>query len=229
MRVIPCNLKRQNFASVFKDLGGCGGDEALDIAAALDLVLTAGDAGNGFRVGKVFFGEDAGSEGVGVVGVENGDGTLQDDCAVVEVLVDEVDGAAGDFHPVVEGLLLGVESGECGQERGMDIQDSVGEGGDKAGREQAHVTGEDDEVDVVFAKAGDQIGVVVGAGAAFGDVEGYREVEIFCCGKAWGIGDVRNYYRDFDVIELTGADSIGDGEEVGSAAGEEYANAKRRL
>ena len=88
----------------------------LNVAAAADLVLAAGDAGDGFGVGDVLFDEDAVGEGVCVVGVENRDGALEDDGAVVEVFVDEVDGAAGDFHAVVECLLLGVESRESGQQ-----------------------------------------------------------------------------------------------------------------
>ena len=58
------------------------------IAAAKDFVLSTDDSGDRLGVGDVFFGEDAGSEGVGVVGVEDGDGALEDDYAVVEVLVD---------------------------------------------------------------------------------------------------------------------------------------------
>ena len=49
-----------------------------------------------------------------------GTALLQDDGAVVEVLVDEVHGASGDLYAVFEGLLLGVESGERGQQRGVD-------------------------------------------------------------------------------------------------------------
>lgn len=85
-------------------------------AAALDLVAAGSDAGDGFRVSDVFFGEDAIGEGVGIVCGEDGDGALEDDDAVVEVLVDEVDGAAGELNAVVEGLGLGVEAGEGGQQ-----------------------------------------------------------------------------------------------------------------
>ena len=72
----------------------------------------------------------------------------------------------------------------------MDVEDAVGEGCDKARREQAHVAGEADEVDVVFAQAGDEVGVVVGAGAAFGDVDGGGKVEVASGLDAGGVGDV---------------------------------------
>jgi len=74
----------------------------------------------------VLFGEDAFGEGVGVVGFENSNRSLENDSAVVEVLVDEVDGAAGDLYAVIECLLLGVEAGEGRQQRGMDVEDAVG-------------------------------------------------------------------------------------------------------
>ena len=176
----------------------------------------------------MLFDEDALGEGVGVVRIEDGDCALEDDGAVIEALVDEVDGAAGDFDSVIERLLLGVETGERGQQRRMDIEDAVGEGGDEAGREQAHVTGEADEVDVVSADAGNQVGVVLGAGAAFGDEDGRGEVEVAGGGDAWGFGGVGEDDGDFDVEEAAFADRAGDGEEVGAAAGEEDAEAQGR-
>ncbi len=86
------------------------------IAATLNLILTAGDAGNGLGVGDVLFDEDADGEGAGVVRLQNRDGALEDDGSVVQVLIDEMDRAAGDLYAVVEGLLLRVEAGECGQQ-----------------------------------------------------------------------------------------------------------------
>jgi len=196
-----------------------------DVAAAADFVLPADDACNGLGVGDVLFGEDALGKGVGVVGVENGDGALEDDDAVVEVFVDEVHGAAGDFDAVVEGLLLGVEAGEGGQERWVDVEDAIWEGGDECGREQAHVAGEADEVDGMLAEACDQVGVVGFARAAFGDESGGGKAEVAGCGEAGSIGDVGDDDGDFDAGEAAGADGVRDGEEVGTAAGEEDAEA----
>ena len=107
-------------------------------------------------------------ERVRVIAGENGNGLLQDDDAVVELLVDKVHGASGDLDAVVEGLLLRVEPGKGGQQRGVDVQDAVGEGLDELRREQAHVSGEADEVDVVLAQAGDDFRIVLGALAAAG-------------------------------------------------------------
>ena len=56
--------------------------------------------------------EDAGRECGGIIVVAQRDCPLDDDRAGVEVLVDEVDGAAGDAHAVIDRLLLSVDPGE---------------------------------------------------------------------------------------------------------------------
>jgi hypothetical protein len=58
---------------------------------------------------------------------------LQNDHAVVHGLIDEMDAAARDFGAIVEGLLLRVEAGKRGQQRGMDVQNAVGKAAMKAG------------------------------------------------------------------------------------------------
>jgi hypothetical protein len=192
---------------------------ARSVAAALDLVLAAGDAGDGLRVGDVLLGEDAAGEGVGVVCGQNRDGALEDDDAVVEVLVDEMDGTAGDGYAVVEGLLLGVEAGKGGEQGGVDVEDAVGKGVDEFGREQAHVAGETNEIDIGGAKVGEHVAVVIGARAASGDADLGGQAEVASGLDAGGVSDVGEDERDFGVGELAGADVAGDGEEVGAAAG----------
>ena len=199
-----------------------------DVAAAPDFVVSADHAGDGFGVSDVLFGENAGGEGVGVVGFEYGDGTLQNDCAVVQVLIDKMDGATGYFYAVFEGLSLCFEAGKGGKQRGVDVEDAVGEGGDEGGREEAHVAGEDDEVDVVLAEGGEHVGVVVGAGAAFGGAELGGQAQGLGGGEAGGAGDVGEDEGDFYVGEPAFADGLMNGEEVGAAAGEEDAETERR-
>ena len=109
---------------------------------------------------------------------------------MVELLVDEVDGAAGEGDAVVEGLLLGVKAGEGGQERGVDVEDAVGEGGDKGGRDEAQVAGEADEIDGVGAEVGEELGVVLGAFAAEGGDGGGGVVEFAGTVEAGGVGKI---------------------------------------
>ena len=70
----------------------------------------------------MFLFQDALGKGVLVVGVENRDGGLQDDGAGVEIFVDEVDGAAGEFDAVVEGLFLRFRPGKEGRSEGWMLR-----------------------------------------------------------------------------------------------------------
>ena len=162
-------------------------------------VLAAKDLGDGFGVGFVFLDEDSGGEGVGGVRVKDGDGALQDDDTVVDVLVDEVDGASGDFGSEGERLGLGVETWEAGEQAGVDVEDAIGEGGDEGRRDEAHVAGEADEVDVGLAEAGDELFVAgFGRPASDGDVVGF-EAEVAGGLKAGGVGFVGEDDGDFGV------------------------------
>ena len=113
-------------------------------AAAGDFVVPFQDDFYGLGVDAMLLFQDALGKGVLVVGVENRDGGLENDGAGVEIFVDEVDGAAGKFYAVFEGLLLRFEAGEGWEKRGMDIQDALGKAGYEIRREEAHVAGEAD-------------------------------------------------------------------------------------
>jgi len=195
------------------------------VAPAANLVIASEDPGDGFGVGDVLFGEDAAAEGVGVVGVKDGDGALEDDGSVVELVVDEMDRAAGHFDSVVEGLLLGFEAGEGGQQRGMNVEDAVAVSSDKFRREQAQVAGQADEVDLVLAQAGEEVAVVIGARAALGDKRSVRQSHLSRSGQSRGFGDVGDDDGDFRAGQLSRPDGLSNGEEVGAAAGEEDAEA----
>src|SRR5437899_3884978 len=123
-------------------------------AAAGDFVVPFQDDFYGLGVDAMLLFQDALRKGVLVVGVEDRDGGLQNDGAGVEILVDEVDGTAGEFYAVVEGLFLRFQAGERGEKRWMDVENALGEGGYEKGREEAHVAGEADEIDLVFVEDG---------------------------------------------------------------------------
>jgi hypothetical protein len=192
-----------------------------DVATTLDFKLATGDLGDGFGVGLMLFGEDAVGKRVGVVGFQNGNSALQEDDAVVEMLVNEVDGAAGDFDAIFEGLGLRVEAGKRGQQRRMDVEDAVGKRVNEFRREQPHVAGENDEVDGMGLKGGGDVGIVLGPGAAFRDVNGGGQAKVARGGDSRCFGNVRNHDRNLDVGQPAFANVARDGEEVGAAAGEE--------
>ena len=101
-------------------------------AVAANLEVPTHHQGYGFGVGDVLFGEDALRQGMRVVRLEDRDAALQHNDAVIQMLIDVVHGAAGDFYAVVEGLCLCVEAGEGGQQRRMDVENAIGVGGDEA-------------------------------------------------------------------------------------------------
>lgn len=159
-------------------------------AAAADFVGVGEYLCDGFGVGLVLFGEDAGGEGGGGVLVEDGDCALEDDDAIVYLFVDEVNGAAGDFCAEVEGLGLGFEAGEAGEQAGVHVEDAVGEGLDEGRGDDAHVAGEADEVDLGLLELVDEFEVTVDGGAAGDGNMGCRETELACGGKAGCVGFV---------------------------------------
>jgi len=66
------------------------------------------------------------------IAVANGNNRLQDDRAGVEIFVDEMDGAAGEFHAVFERLALRFEAGNEGSNDGWILRMRSGFG-DKNG------------------------------------------------------------------------------------------------
>jgi hypothetical protein len=120
-------------------------------------------------VGEELLFEDAGGEGVGGVGGEDGAAVLQEDGAGVVGVVDLVDGAAG--FGFVGGEDGGVDvvaehalAAELGEKRGVDVEDAAGVG--RGDGEQLQPAGEEDEVDAVaIAKLED------GGGEGLGGVE----------------------------------------------------------
>src|SRR2546425_600286 len=72
-------------------------------------------------VALVLDGQDTIAEHRLAVPRAHGNGALDDDRAVVRLLVDEVDGHPRDLDPVVERLALCVEPCEGGQEGGVDV------------------------------------------------------------------------------------------------------------
>ena len=69
--------------------------------------------------------EDAGGHAVDVVLGRDRDRSLEDDRAVVDALIDEMNGRAGDPHAVLDRLTLRVQPFERGQQRRMDVDDAL--------------------------------------------------------------------------------------------------------
>ena len=120
------------------------------------------------RVGHVFLLQNSRGQRVLVVGVQHRDRFLHDDGSVVEFFIHKMHGAAGDFYAVGEGLFLRFEAGECGQQRRMNIQNAPRKLLHEPGREQAHVSGQADQIDFVLLQRGDDFAIVLFARLALG-------------------------------------------------------------
>jgi len=129
-------------------------------------VFAADHAGNGLGICEVLFREDPRGERVFVVGLKHRDRALHHDCAVIELFIDKVYGAARDLYAVGECLLLRFKPRERGQKRGMNVENAMGEGGDKLPGEEAHVAGQANQIHAVRAQAGNDFGVMLFALAA---------------------------------------------------------------
>ena len=81
------------------------------------------------RVEAMLLDEDPRRQRVLRVVVEDGHGGLQDDRPGVHALVDEVDGCAGDLDAVLEGLALGVQTGNAGSSAGWTFRIRPGSAG----------------------------------------------------------------------------------------------------
>jgi hypothetical protein len=126
------------------------------------------------RINLMFVPEDPGGQGLLGIVVKDGDDGLEDDGAGVYPFVGEVDGATGKLHPVSQGLALGVKPREGGKEGRMDVHHPVAKVVNEGGCQNAHVSGQADELDLVLCEGGNQrpikglsscmaVGVYVGA------------------------------------------------------------------
>src|SRR6266849_1871658 len=83
--------------------------------APFDFVIAFEDDFHAFGVDAVFFFQDSLTEGVLVIGIFDGNDSLENDRTGIEIFVDEVHGTAGEFHAVLQRLLLRFEPGKRGQ------------------------------------------------------------------------------------------------------------------
>lgn len=176
----------------------------------------------------MFFDLDPGVEGGGGVAGEDGDPGLGDDGAGVHAGIDEVDGAAALGSAVVDGLLPGVEAGVGGEEGGVDVEDVAGKGVEEGLFDQAHESGEADELGSGVTEGGG--GLELGFHGEFLGVapavdEGGGEAGILGPLEDECLGVVGEDEDDFGV-EAALADGVEDRLHVGAGAGTENTEAK---
>src|SRR5215472_7774432 len=195
--------------------------------AALDVEPALREEPDGFRIDAMLLYEDALSETLFGVAGEHGHRGLQHDGTRVHSLVHEVDGRSCHAHAVSEGLALGVETREGGEERGVDVESAPAEVGDVGGGEDPHVSRVTDEIDPSLLQgAHDGLLVRFPARILLGveeerlDAVIARDVE---SGRRLAVGDQHDHGRG-DPPRVR---RFHEGAEVRAAAGGEDANAER--
>lgn len=124
----------------------------LNDPAAFDFEAAFEDDSNCFGINSVFLVQDSRGKCVLCVVVVHGQNGLENDGTGIEIFIDKMDCAAGEFDAIFEGLALRLKAGKRRQQRWVNVQDAAGERGHKIGRQKAHVAGEADEVDFVLVK-----------------------------------------------------------------------------
>ncbi len=83
---------------------------------------------------------------------------LRNDRTGVEIRRDVVARGADDFYAARESRVIRLPSRECRQERVVDVDHAFRHGFDEVRRQDLHVTGEHDQVDVLLAQQGELAG-----------------------------------------------------------------------
>ena len=153
---------------------------------------------------------------------------LADNGPGVHTGIDEMDGATGDFHALIQRLFPGFQSGEGGQQRGVNINDAAFKGAQKIALKHAHETGEDDQIHFRRLQLLHEgaFGVFVQFGAEFArrnELGGH--VAFTGMGEDAGVFDIAQDDGDFRR-NSAGRDGIGNGDKVGAFAGTENAETK---
>lgn len=137
-----------------------------------------GDHANRFGIGVAFGGEHAGGQGVGRIVGKHGNGFLEDDGAVIVLIVAIVDGASAGLatrgeHGFVDPPAVKAGAAEIRQQGGVNVDDAAGEmGGYPPERKEA---GHADEVGAVHRGVDFILELLFGECSAIHDHDGQTE------------------------------------------------------
>ena len=108
----------------------------------------------------------------------------------------------------------------------MDVQNLIWKCGHEFWRQEAHVSGEDYEIDFVLAQTGGHVRIMFSALAAFGYEESGGQLQSTRACQPVGVGIVGDHDCDLGCVSQNpGVDCVGNRQEVRSAAGEQNAEA----
>ena len=155
------------------------------------------------------------------------DGALQHDDSVVQLFIHKMHRAAGDANSILQRLTLRIEARKCRQQRRMNIQNRIGKGGHKFRRQQAHISSQANQFHAMFAQAGDDFGILLGA-LSSARLQSPACVRPRACGRGnpSGIRAIGNDNGNFRVFDFAAVNRVGNRQKVGTTTGEK--NAKTR-
>src|SRR5579864_9207803 len=93
---------------------------------------------------------------------------LNQDGAVVKVLVRKVDGAAGNLYPIFQRLLLRLKAGKGRKQRRVNVEDPVRKRANKIWREKTHVSSQANQLHLGLAQGSYDLRIMFLADAALG-------------------------------------------------------------
>jgi hypothetical protein len=166
----------------------------------------------------MFLDEDPSRQGFNAVALENGNGGLQDDRAIVEPGRHEMDGGAGHADTVLECLTLRLEARERRQQRRMNVEDAIGKCLEQLRSNPPHIPGKANQTDSARAKDLDDSTIVRIAIGVVGWHKAYRlDAGVASPFKPWSIRTIRNNDRNHG-IELSGGNRVEDRLQVAAAS-----------
>ena len=77
---------------------------------------------------------------------------LGNDRPMIDMLIDEMNRDTSGFHTICQGILDGVSTGKSRQQRGMNVQNRIGESLDGFFGEYPHESGQNHQLDAVAVK-----------------------------------------------------------------------------
>jgi hypothetical protein len=144
--------------------------------------------------------ENARGERLHRVVVAHVDAALHDDRSAIECLVDKVNRAPGDFHAMRESLCLRIDTGKRRQQRRMNVDDAIRIRSEKQRAEQAHVTGESDEIGTCLLQHTQNFTLVCGTIGEIAIVDHQSGVSPLACpGDPGRVGAIGNHHGDLGI------------------------------
>src|SRR5258708_16830854 len=193
--------------------------------AAFDFVIPFQNNFQCLGIDAVLFFQNAGAESFfGAVVFDRND-RLHDDRISVEILVEKMKGAAGEFYSVVKGLLLRFQPGKRRKQRRMNIQNALRKSRHEKWRKQSHIPGKADEIDLRFAQRRDYQTIVSFAFQALGRYDAGGQSAGTGAIDSWSAVAIAEHQSDFRVGNAARGNTIGQRLKIGAAAAQEHANA----